>query len=50
VEHELKYCHQLYRSPPAWPVVDVTGKSIEEIANEVCAVTVDSPLRSRART
>lgn len=43
VERELMHCHQVYRSPPPWPVVDVTGKSIEEISIEVCSVTVDSP-------
>lgn len=43
VEEELRYAHELYRSPPAWPVVDVTAKSIEEIAAEVCALTVDAP-------
>ncbi len=43
VEEELRYCHELYRSPPAWPVVDVTAKSIEEIAAEVYAATVDAP-------
>jgi regulator of PEP synthase PpsR (kinase-PPPase family) len=43
VERELKFCHEIYRSPPIWPVVDVTGKSIEEIASEICALTVDAP-------
>lgn len=43
VEKELRFCHQVYRSRQAWPVVDVTGKSIEEIAVEVCALSVDSP-------
>ena len=46
VEQELRHCHQIYRRPPPWPVVDVTGKSIEEIANEVCALTIDSPARA----
>lgn len=43
VEEELRYCHEIYRSPPAWPVVDVTAKSIEEIAAEVYAASVDAP-------
>jgi len=42
VEKELHFCHEVYRTPPPWPVVDVTAKSIEEIAAEVCALTVDS--------
>jgi regulator of PEP synthase PpsR (kinase-PPPase family) len=43
VEEELKFCHAFYRRPPAWPVVDVTNKSIEEVAAAVCAVTIDAP-------
>jgi regulator of PEP synthase PpsR (kinase-PPPase family) len=43
VTRELKYCHQIYRRPPPWPVVDVTGKSIEEIAVAACALTADAP-------
>jgi regulator of PEP synthase PpsR (kinase-PPPase family) len=42
VRRDLAYCHDVFRKPPPWPVIDVTGKSIEEIAREVCAVTVDS--------
>ncbi len=42
VEKELRHCHEIYRSSPAWSVVDVTGKSIEEIAAQVCALTQDS--------
>ncbi len=37
VRRELKYCHEIYRRPPPWPVIDVTGKSIEEIALALCA-------------
>ncbi|MBN1419517.1 MAG: kinase/pyrophosphorylase [Planctomycetes bacterium] len=43
VERELHHAHEIYRRPPAWPVIDVTRKSIEEIATAVCAVTVDAP-------
>ena len=49
VERELMHCHQIYRSPPPWPVIDVTGKSIEEISVEVCALTVDSPEYKKGR-
>ncbi len=43
IRRELAYCHEIYRRPPAWPVIDVTNKSIEEVAKAVCAVTVDAP-------
>jgi regulator of PEP synthase PpsR (kinase-PPPase family) len=45
VQRELRFCHEYYRTPPAWPMIDVTNKSIEEVAVAVCAVTVD--LRQR---
>jgi regulator of PEP synthase PpsR (kinase-PPPase family) len=37
VQRDLRFCHALYRKHPAWSVVDVTGRSIEEIAGEICA-------------
>jgi [pyruvate, water dikinase]-phosphate phosphotransferase / [pyruvate, water dikinase] kinase len=42
VQSELKFCHEFYRRPPGWAVVDMTGKSIEEVASTVCSLTVDS--------
>ncbi len=41
VQRELRFCHELYRTPPVWPVIDVTSKSIEEVATAVCAETID---------
>ena len=38
VRRELHWCHEVYRSAPAWPVIDITGKSIEEIAGAICAL------------
>ncbi|MEW6378972.1 MAG: pyruvate, water dikinase regulatory protein [bacterium] len=35
VQKEVSYAESLYHTAPAWPVIDVTGKSIEEIAQEV---------------
>jgi len=35
VQKEIAYAESLYRTPPGWPVIDVTHKSIEEIAQEV---------------
>jgi regulator of PEP synthase PpsR (kinase-PPPase family) len=39
VRRELHFCHALYRRHPAWALVDVTGKAIEEIAATVCRAT-----------
>jgi regulator of PEP synthase PpsR (kinase-PPPase family) len=40
VINELKYSHEIFRKNPKWSVVDITGKAIEEVANEVCSLTV----------
>lgn len=42
VGRELRFCHEIYRQHPGWAIVDVTGRSIEEIAAHVCALTVDA--------
>ena len=41
VIEELKYSHQIFRKNPKWPVIDITGKAIEEMANEVCSLLID---------
>jgi regulator of PEP synthase PpsR (kinase-PPPase family) len=43
VIQELKYSHQIFRNNPRWPVIDVTGKAIEEMANEVCSLVIHTP-------
>lgn len=40
VRSELEYSHELFRMHH-WPVVDVTNKSIEESAREICHKTID---------
>jgi len=35
VEEELAYCRRFYRAHPAWLVIDVTNKSVEESAAEI---------------
>jgi regulator of PEP synthase PpsR (kinase-PPPase family) len=37
VKRELQHCHDIYRRCH-WAVVDVTGKSIEEVAASICAL------------
>jgi len=41
VTEDLKYSHQIFHRNPRWAVIDITGKAIEEMAQEVCSVTVD---------
>ncbi len=41
VIQELRYCHEIFRKNPKWPVIDITGKAIEEMANELCTLLID---------
>lgn len=40
IRAELKYAREIFRQNPSWPVIDVTGKSIEEVSQEVLDVVV----------
>ncbi len=42
VKDELKYSHDVFRGNPKWSVIDITGKAIEELANEVCSLIIGS--------
>lgn len=35
VEDEIAFCRQYYRRHPAWLIIDVTNKSVEESASEI---------------
>jgi regulator of PEP synthase PpsR (kinase-PPPase family) len=41
VIQELRYSHEVFRKNPRWPVINITGKAIEEMANEVCSLLID---------
>lgn len=41
VIQELKYSHEVFRENPRWPVINITGKAIEEMANEVCSLLIN---------
>ena len=38
---ELKYSHQIFRKNPKWAVINITGKAIEEMANELCSLLIN---------
>lgn len=44
VREELEYAHTIFRAHPGWPVIDVTGRAIEETAG----IIVDT-LKQRGR-
>jgi len=35
IQEELDFAHSIYAEHPLWPVIDVTGKSLEEVSQEV---------------
>ena len=45
IQKEISYAESLYRTPPVWPVIDVTHKSIEEIAQEVITALAKANLK-----
>jgi regulator of PEP synthase PpsR (kinase-PPPase family) len=40
VIEELTYSHQIFRKNPKWSVINITGKAIEEMANELCSLLI----------
>ena len=46
VQKEIFYAESIYQVPHAWPVIDVTNKSIEEIAQEVISILAQRDLRN----
>ncbi|HET7035587.1 MAG TPA: pyruvate, water dikinase regulatory protein [Thermomicrobiaceae bacterium] len=46
VSEELSYCRRLIRRGYPWPIVDVTGKSVEESAKEIIALIESQRVRS----
>ena len=40
VIEELRYSHQIFRKNPKWSVINITGKAIEEMANELCSLII----------
>ena len=39
VRREMKYALNLFSEHPEWPVINVTGKSIEEIASDILSLS-----------
>ncbi len=40
IRGEIEYANAIFEQNPSWPVIDVTGKSIEEISQEVLDVVI----------
>jgi regulator of PEP synthase PpsR (kinase-PPPase family) len=48
VRQELEYANQLFRAHPEWPVVDVTGRAIEETAVIILETIKERDERAKA--
>lgn len=40
IRNEMEYAQAVFDQNPSWPVIDVTGKSIEEVSQEVLDVVI----------
>jgi regulator of PEP synthase PpsR (kinase-PPPase family) len=45
---ELEYAERLFRSHPQWPVIDVTGRAVEETAHQIIEILRDRGIQARA--
>jgi regulator of PEP synthase PpsR (kinase-PPPase family) len=41
ITQEISYAQQIFREHPAWPVMDITGKAVEETAADIMRVKKD---------
>jgi len=48
VKEELEYANRLFRAHPSWPVIDVTGRAIEETAVIILETLKDREERAKA--
>ena len=49
ISQEIAYAQQVFREHPAWPVMDITGKAVEETAADIMRITKDRELRRSQR-
>lgn len=47
---ELEYAERLFRSHPGWPVLDVTGRAVEETAHQLIEILRDRGIQARPPT
>ena len=49
IAQEIAYAQQVFREHPAWPVMDITGKAVEETAADIMRIKKDRELRRSSR-
>jgi regulator of PEP synthase PpsR (kinase-PPPase family) len=45
IAQEIAYAQQIFREHPGWPVMDITGKAVEETAADIMRIKKDRELR-----
>jgi len=50
VQREIQWAQSMFREHPAWPVIDMTGKAIEETAADILRIRRDRELRRLEQT
>jgi regulator of PEP synthase PpsR (kinase-PPPase family) len=50
IARELRWCREFYARHPTWPVVDSSGRAVEETAAEMIRIKNEREARQKART
>ena len=45
IAQEIAYAQQIFREHPGWPIIDITGKAVEETAADITRIKKDRELR-----
>ena len=41
ITQEIAYAQSVFRQHPSWPVIDITGKAVEETAADILRIKKD---------
>ena len=44
ISQEMQYAQQIFREHPSWPIMDITGKAVEETAADIMRIKKDREL------
>src|SRR6185369_15779442 len=50
IAQEIAYAQGVFRQHPSWPVIDITGKAVEETASDILRIKKDRDARRSAQT
>jgi regulator of PEP synthase PpsR (kinase-PPPase family) len=48
IARELRWCRELYARHPTWPVIDTSGRAVEETAAEMMRIKGERDARQAA--